>query len=73
MKVIVIGGTGTTGKAVIKLLKKDHDVTKVGYRDGDQRVDISPSKESIQSLFEEIGKVDAIIYTTGLANFGNFK
>jgi|TARA_B100001079_G_scaffold26378_2_gene20139 uncharacterized protein YbjT (DUF2867 family) len=37
MKVIVIGGTGTTGKAVIKLLKKDHDVTKVGYRDGDQR------------------------------------
>jgi len=37
MKVIVTGGTGTTGKVVIKLLKKDHDVTEVGYRDGDQR------------------------------------
>ena len=70
MNVIVIGGTGTIGKAVVELLQKNHDIIKVGYRDGDYRVDIS-SKESIQSLFDEVGKVDAIIFTTGLANFGN--
>ena len=71
MKVLVIGGTGTIGKAVVELLQKRHDVVKVGYRDGDYQVDIS-SKESIQGLFNNVGKVNAIICTTGLANFGAF-
>jgi len=71
MKVIVIGATGTIGKAVVELLQKDHDVIRVGYRGGDYKADLS-SKESIQSLFDKVGKVDAIICTTGLANFGKF-
>lgn len=71
MKVLVIGATGTIGKAVVELLQKDHDVIKVGSRSGDYKVDLS-SKESIQSLFEQVGKVDAVISTTGLANFGTF-
>ena len=71
MKVVVIGATGTIGKALVDLLQKTHDVVKVGYKDGDYQVDIS-SKESIQALFEKVGKVDAIISTTGLAKFGKF-
>jgi NAD(P)-dependent dehydrogenase (short-subunit alcohol dehydrogenase family) len=71
MKVLVIGGTGTIGKAVVDLLQENHDVVKVGYRDGDYQVDIS-SKESIQALFDKVGQVDAIVCTTGLANFGKF-
>ena len=71
MKVVVIGGTGTIGKAVVELLQKNHDVVRVGYRDGDYQVDIS-SKESIHALFDKVGKVDAIVCTTGLANFGKF-
>ena len=71
MKVLVIGGTGTIGKAVVELLQKNHEVVKVGYRDGDYQVDIS-SKESIQALFDKVGQVDAIVCTTGLANFGKF-
>ena len=71
MKVLVIGGTGTIGKAVVELPQKNHDVVKVGYRDGEYQADIS-SKESIQVLFDNVGKVDAVICTTGLANFGKF-
>ena len=71
MKVLVIGATGTIGKAVVDRLQKHHDVVKVGYRDGDYQVDIA-SKESIQELFNKVGNVDAVICTTGLANFGAF-
>lgn len=71
MKVLVIGATGTIGKAVVELLQKDHDVIKVGSRNGDYKVDLS-SRESIQSLFDQVGKVEAVISTTGLANFGKF-
>lgn len=71
MKVLVIGATGTIGKAVVDLIQNTHDVVKVGYRDGDHQVDIS-SKDSIQALFDKVGKVDAIISTTGLAKFGKF-
>ena len=71
MKVLVIGATGTIGKAIVERLQKHHDVVKVGYRDGDFQVDIA-SKESIQGLFNKVGNVDAVICTTGLANFGTF-
>ena len=71
MKVMVIGATGTIGKAVVDLLQQSHDVVKVGYKEGDYQVDIA-SKESIQALLDKVGKVDAIISTTGLAKFGKF-
>ena len=70
MKVIVVGAMGIIGKAAVGPLQKKYDVIKVGYRDGDYRVDIY-FRESIQSLFDEVGKVDAIISTTVMANFGN--
>jgi NAD(P)-dependent dehydrogenase (short-subunit alcohol dehydrogenase family) len=69
MKVIIIGATGTIGSAVSSELSKKHEVIRVGYNNGDYQVDIA-SQESIQGLFSKTGKVDAIISTTGLANFG---
>ena len=71
MKILVVGATGTIGNAVVELLQKHHSVMKVGYREGDYQVDIA-SKESIQGLFNNVGKVDAVICTTGVANFGAF-
>ena len=69
MKIILIGATGTIGQKVHQLLQQNHEVVPVGFHDGDYQVDIA-DKESIQKLFEQVGEVDAVISTTGLAEFG---
>jgi len=71
MKILVIGGTGTIGSAVVELLKKEHDVIVVGHSKGDYTVDIE-CKPSLQKLFAEVGEIDGIISTTGGGHLGHF-
>lgn len=71
MKILAIGANGIIGQAVVKLLSSEHEVITVGYSQGDLRVDIE-DKSSIQSLFEKVGKVDAIISTSGNGEMGGF-
>ena len=68
MKVLLIGATGTIGQKVHQRLAQTHDVITVGYKDGDYQVDLA-DKASIQRLFEQVGKIDAVISTTGMADF----
>lgn len=68
MKILLIGATGTIGQKVQARLAETHEVIPVGYKDGDYQVNLG-SKSSIQSLFEQVGEIDAIISTTGLAAF----
>ena len=69
MKILVIGATGTIGKAVADRLSNQHEVIAAGYRDGDVTVDLG-NADSIKIMFEKTGPVDAVISTAGLANFG---
>jgi len=69
MRVIVVGATGTIGKSVAKLLASEHEVVKVAFRSGDYRVDMS-RKESIETLFKEVGPFDALVCAAGVARFG---
>ncbi len=69
MRVIIIGATGLIGKGVSNLLSKEHEVVRVGYRDGEYQVDLS-SKDSIEKLYQQLGSFDAVVCTAGLANFG---
>jgi NAD(P)-dependent dehydrogenase (short-subunit alcohol dehydrogenase family) len=71
MKIIVVGATGTIGKAVVEALQADHQIVKVGSKSGDAQVDIKNSK-SIHALFEKVGKFDALISTVGKVHFGEF-
>ncbi len=68
MKIVVIGASGTIGSAVAKLLKQKHQVIAVSRSSGDHRADIT-SKASLEAAFRAIGKVDAIVSTTGSAVF----
>ncbi|UFS71214.1 short chain dehydrogenase [Geomonas sp. RF6] len=68
MKVIVIGATGTIGKAVVRLLSPLHDLARVGLRRGDFQVDLT-HKSSIERLFQDIGPFDGLICAAGLAKF----
>jgi NAD(P)-dependent dehydrogenase (short-subunit alcohol dehydrogenase family) len=69
MKIIVIGASGTVGRAVAEELSRQHEVIRVGRTHGDERVDIT-SQHSVQALFEKIGPVDAIVSATGNLHFG---
>jgi NAD(P)-dependent dehydrogenase (short-subunit alcohol dehydrogenase family) len=72
MKIIVIGGTGTVGKAAAAALQaRKHDVVRVGSKSGEFQVDIADGK-SIRALFEKTGKFDALISTVGKVHFGDF-
>ena len=69
MKIIVIGATGTIGRAVVDLLAPGHEIVRVGHQRGDFKVDIA-SKASIRKLFEAVGNFDAVVSAAGQAKFG---
>ncbi|MDU4314412.1 MAG: short chain dehydrogenase [Klebsiella michiganensis] len=65
----VIGASGTVGRAVAQELSQRHEVIHVGRTQGDYQVDIT-SQQSVESLFEKTGRVDAIVSATGNLFFG---
>jgi NAD(P)-dependent dehydrogenase (short-subunit alcohol dehydrogenase family) len=69
MKIIVIGATGTIGRAVVDGMSGRHEVIKVGNRRGDYQVDLA-SQESIKKLYRAVGSFDAVVSAAGLAKFG---
>jgi NAD(P)-dependent dehydrogenase (short-subunit alcohol dehydrogenase family) len=72
MKVIIIGASGTLGKAVDRELSARHEVVRIGHSSGDLRVDIT-DLQSIEQLYEKIGEFDAVISATGNLHFGPFQ
>ncbi|ALA58670.1 short chain dehydrogenase [Nitrospira moscoviensis] len=72
MRVVVIGATGTIGKAVVQQLAGRHEVVNVGHNSGEFRVDIA-SAGSIKALFDKLGPVDAVVSTAGSAVFKSFE
>lgn len=71
MKIIVVGGTGLIGRAVVKELAPRHEVITVGHKNGDKLVDIT-NRDSINKLFQDVGQFDALIATTGKVCFMDF-
>lgn len=72
MRIIVVGGAGTIGTAVVKQLAARHDVVVAGRQSGDVEVDIG-SGDSVQSMYEQVGRFDALACAAGEAHFGPFK
>jgi NAD(P)-dependent dehydrogenase (short-subunit alcohol dehydrogenase family) len=69
MKIIIVGGTGTIGKAIAQELAPRHTLIAVGNTNGDFRVDIT-NQDSIETLYREIGSFDALVSATGTVHFG---
>lgn len=68
MRVLVLGASGTVGKAAAAELGKRHDIVKAG-RTAEVKVDLM-DEASIAAMFAKIGKVDAIVATAGHTHFG---
>ena len=71
MKILIIGGTGTIGRKVSSHFSKHHDVVTAGRRSGDVSVDMTDSR-SIETMFESIGRVDAVVCIAGEAKWAAF-
>jgi NAD(P)-dependent dehydrogenase (short-subunit alcohol dehydrogenase family) len=69
MKVIVIGATGTIGRAIVQAIGNRHEVVPVSFSKSAIKVDIA-DRASIGKMFETTGRVDAVISAAGLAKFG---
>jgi NAD(P)-dependent dehydrogenase (short-subunit alcohol dehydrogenase family) len=72
MKIIIVGGTGTVGKAVVNELKARHEIVVVGHEKGDFQVDLEDIS-SIEKLFHTMGAFNAVVSTTGKVHFGELK
>jgi NAD(P)-dependent dehydrogenase (short-subunit alcohol dehydrogenase family) len=69
MKIIVIGGTGTIGKAIVEELNPRHEIITAGIKNGDIQIDIA-NKESIAAMYKKIQSIDAVVLATGQVHFG---
>ena len=68
MKILLIGASGTLGKAVAAELGARHTIIPAGRSSG-EKVDVTDFA-SVQALFARVGKVDAIASTSGKVHFG---
>ena len=69
MRILIIGGTGTIGQAVANELSSRHEIIIAARERGEVQVDIA-DRNSIEMMFQQIGKIDAVISTTGKVHFG---
>ena len=72
MKVVVFGGTGTIGGAVVQELSSRHEVIIVGKTSGNFQCDIRDSG-SVTNLFKKVGKFDALVSALGVVHFDVFE
>ena len=71
MKILIIGGNGTIGKKVTSHFADKNDIIIGGRTTGDVTVDIAKS-DSIKSMFDKTGNLDAIICIAGEAKWADF-
>jgi NAD(P)-dependent dehydrogenase (short-subunit alcohol dehydrogenase family) len=72
MKILVVGASGTIGRAVVGELSGRHEVISAGRTSGDVQVDITDSG-SIRSAFEKVGTIDAVVSASGTVKFAPFE
>jgi NAD(P)-dependent dehydrogenase (short-subunit alcohol dehydrogenase family) len=71
MKILIVGGNGTIGRAVSDFFRQNHEVLVAGRSTGDVQVDMTDI-ESILSMYESTGKLDAVICIAGEAKWAPF-
>ena len=69
MKIVVVGGTGTIGQAVVSALKSTHEVLLATRSGGDITLDMT-DKASIESMFKSLEEFDALVVASGKVHFG---
>ena len=69
MKIVVIGAAGAVGKTAVDALASRHEIITVGRSSGDVQADIEDG-DSIRAMYQQVGKVDAVVSAVGHGHFG---
>ena len=69
MKVVIVGAAGTVGKTAVSALSNRHEIIRVGRTSGDVQMDIE-DRDSIRAMYQQVGKVDAVVSAVGQVHFG---
>ena len=69
MKIIIVGAAGAVGKTAVDALSGRHEVIGVGRTSGDVQMDIE-DVDSIRAMYQQVGKVDAVVSAVGHGHFG---
>lgn len=64
LRILVVGATGTIGKAVVEEMKDRAEMICASRSKADIKVDIT-SVESIKQMFKEVGEIDALVSAAG--------
>jgi NAD(P)-dependent dehydrogenase (short-subunit alcohol dehydrogenase family) len=66
MRILIVGATGTIGRAIVAALQGRHDLILASKADAPEQVDIS-DPTSIRALYSRAGRLDAVVSAAGLA------
>ncbi len=75
LRILVVGASGTIGKAIVAELKPRHEIIAVGRKSGEINIDIADAA-SIRDGLKKAGPLDAVICAAGSVTFApldNFK
>lgn len=68
MKILLIGASGTIGRAVAAELGTRHELITAGRSSGDVRLDLADA-DSIRAAYAELGTLDAVVCAAGNVTF----
>ncbi|WP_196239469.1 short chain dehydrogenase [Dyella monticola] len=68
MRILLVGASGTLGRAVEAELSQRHDVIAAGRNSGNIRIDLT-DVASIQRALKQAGELDAVVGATGNVTF----
>jgi NAD(P)-dependent dehydrogenase (short-subunit alcohol dehydrogenase family) len=68
LRILLVGASGTLGRAVVAELAMRYEVIGAGRNSGDVRLDLT-DVASVRRAFAQVGMLDAVIGTTGRVTF----
>lgn len=71
MRILVVGATGTIGRAIVAALQDLHDVVPASLHKSAITVDVA-IPDSIVAMYRRVGAVDAVVSAAGQAKFAPF-
>jgi len=71
MRILVVGASGTIGRAVVKELGQRHEIISAGRSSGDLKLDVT-DRGSIDAAFKKAGALDAVVSVIGKVKFAPF-